>query len=384
VLRRLVPLACGLAALATAGTAVTASLSRQSWDTTSLVRMHAELGISQLALHDDPDFRLRRVAGYYDGAFFYAIARDPIATGHAHELLDEAPYYWGHPGYGWLAWVASVGGHPSAVPDALLAVGLICIFAAGWAGSLLARGLGWTPWGGLAVAFNPGLVFAVAADTSEPLGTALLLGGLLAYVRGRLAWTIGLLAALCLVKEPLALVPLAIGAWELWRRRPPLVLLSVIPAAVWWLYVRIHLGSFPFGHGSSRLAQPFVGWYHSLLDAASQSWSEAIDTAQLGQAAVPLIVVGWLAILVAMLYALRLRNVVHPSYLALTAVYACITSKGVQYPKDLIRELAPLLTLLPFAFLQTTATASPPLARLSGYASRANSSSSRSTSTAEL
>ena len=375
--RRLVPLACGLAALATTGAAVTASLSGQSWDTTSLVRMHADLGIAKLAVYDDPDFRLRRAAGYYDGAFFYAIARDPIATGQAHELLDEAPYYWGHPGYGWLAWLASGGGHPRVLPDALLAVSLICVFAAGWTASLLARELGWTPWGGLAVALNPGLVYAVAADTSEPLGTALLLAALLGYVRNRVGWTIGLLAALCLVKEPLVLVPLAIGAWELWRRRrPPLVVLSVIPAAVWWLYVRIHLGSFPFGHGTSRLAQPFVGWYHGLLDAVSQSWSEAADTAQLGQTAVPLIVVTGLAIIVAAIYALRLRNVVHPSYLALAALYACITSKGVQYPKDLIRELAPLLTLLPFAFL---AAGERP-----GYASRASASSSRSTSAAVL
>ena len=42
----------------------------------------------------------------YDGAYFYAIARDPIATGQAHRLLNEAPYYWGHPAYGWLAWLA--------------------------------------------------------------------------------------------------------------------------------------------------------------------------------------------------------------------------------------------------------------------------------------
>src|SRR5207244_4429878 len=116
--------------------------------------------------------------------------------------------------------------------------------------------LGWTPWGGLAVALNPGLVYAVAADTSEPLGAALLLGGLLAYARGRLRWAVVLFAGLCLVKEPLVLVPLAIGAWELWRRRrPPVVVAAIVPAAVWWLYVRIQLGSFPFGHGKARLAK---------------------------------------------------------------------------------------------------------------------------------
>jgi hypothetical protein len=349
--RRLIPLACAVVALASAGAGVVASLHWQSWDTSSLVRMHGSLPLAKLAVRDDPSFRLRRESGFYDGAYFYAIARDPVATGEAHRLLDEAPYYWGHPAYGWLAWLASGGGRPTAVPDALLAVGLLFIFVAGGAASLLAQAVGWSPWGGLVIALNPGLIFSVNTDTSEPLGAALLLLGLLAYARGRRGWAVGLLAALCFVKEPLVLVPLAIGAWELWRRRrPPFAALAVVPAVLWWTYLRIHLGAFPFGQGRERLTAPLQGWQRALLDAASQSWNVGVDTAQLGQAAVPLIIVVGLAILIAGVYALRLRNVVHPAFLAIALLYACITSNGVQYPKDLFRELALVLTLLPFVF----------------------------------
>jgi hypothetical protein len=359
---RLIPLVCGLAALASAGTAVVVELRSQQWDTTALVRMHDNLPLARLALQDDASFRLRHQSGFYDGAFFYAIARDPLATGRAHRLLDEAPYYWGHPGYGWLASLAS-GGRPGGVPDALLAVGLLSMALAGAGASILARALGWTPWGGLVVALNPGLVYAVAADTSEPLGAALLVGGLAAYSRGRRGWALGLLAALCLVKEPLVLVPLAIAAWELWRRRPPWTAAAVVPAVLWWLYVRIHLGAFPFGQGSSRLSPPFVGWKRALVDAASQSWNPGIDTSQMGQAAVPLIIVVALAMLVAAVRALRLRSVVDPAYLALAALYACIVSTGVQYPKDLIRELAPVLTLLPLALVARASPEEPAFAR---------------------
>jgi hypothetical protein len=349
--RHFVPLVCALAALASAGAGVVASLHWEAWDTTALVRMHRTLPLSTLALRDEPTFRLREDSGFYDGAFFYAIARDPLATGEAHHLLKEAPYYWGHPAYGWLAWFASAGGRPGAVPDALLAVGLVAMLVAGAAASLFARALGWTPWGGLAVALNPGLVFAVNADTSEPLGAALLLLGLAAYVGGRRGWALALLAALCLVKEPLVLVPLAIAGWELWRtRRPPLVAAAVIPALLWWVYVRIHLGAFPFGQGRERLALPLAGWKRGLLDAARQSWNPGVDTAQLGQAAVPLIIVVGLAIVVAAVYALRLRGVVHPAFLVLAALYACIAPNGIQYPKDLTRELALVLVLLPFVF----------------------------------
>jgi hypothetical protein len=347
--QHLIPLACAVVALASAAAGVAASLHWVDWDTSALVRIHDTMPLSKLAVRDDPTFRLRTNSGFYDGAYFYAIGRDPLATGEAHRLLREAPYYWGHPAYGWLAWLASAGGRPGAVPDALLAVGLLSIFVAGAAASLLAQAVGWSAWGGLVVALNPGLVFAVVHDTSESLGAALLLLGLAAYARARRGWAVGLFAALCLVKEPLVLVPLAIAAWELWRtRRPPLVAAAVAPAVLWWIYLRIHLGAFPFGQGSERLAAPFVGWKRALLDAASQSWNRGVDTAQLGEAAVPLIVAVGLGILVAGVYALQARTVVDPAFLALALLYACITSKGVQYPKDLIRELAPVLTLLPF------------------------------------
>ena len=231
-----------------------ASLDKQGWDRTALVRMHDTLPLARLARHDDPTFKLRRDSGFYDGAFFYAIARDPLATGQAHRLVPERSYHFGHPGYGWLAWLASAGGRPNDVPEGLLVVGMAAMLAAGAAASLLARLLGWTPWAGLAVALNPGLVFAVANDTSEPLGAALLLGALVAFLNGRRGWTFGLLAALCLVKEPLALVPLALAAWEYGRRRRGLFLAAaVLPAVVWWLYLRVHLGApVPMG-GETRI-----------------------------------------------------------------------------------------------------------------------------------
>jgi hypothetical protein len=221
--------------------------------------------------------------------------------------------------------------------------------------SILARAVGWSPWGGLVIALNPGLLFAVNHDTSESLGAALLLLALVTYASGRRRSAIGLLAALCFVKEPLVLVPLAIAAAELWRsRRASFVAVSVVPAVLWWTYLRIHLGHFPFGQGSERLALPLAGWKRALLDAASQSWNRGIDTAQLGEAAVPLIIVVGLAILVAAIYALRVRTVVDPAFLGIALLYACITSKGVQYPKDLIRELALVLTLIPFVLATRT------------------------------
>jgi len=344
-----VALACGLVAAAAAAAGALVSLDRQDWSLSALVRIHDTLPLAKLAQRDDPGFDLRGHSGFYDGAFFYAIARDPLATGEAHRLIREAPYRYGHPAYGWLAWLASVGGHPSAIPAALLAVGLLAIFVAGVGASLLAVSLGWTPWGGLAVALNPGLLFAVNVDTTEPLGAALLVFGLLAYRRERRALAFALFAALAFVKEPLVLVPIAIAVWDFWRRRrPPILAASVVPVVAWWLYLRIHLGAFPFGQGSQRLTAPFLGWARALSGAAAQSWSSGVDTAQLGQAAVPLIIVVWLLIVISGIRALRVASVVDVALLVLAALYACGSTNAFQYPKDLIREPALVLLLMPF------------------------------------
>jgi hypothetical protein len=345
---RTATLGSAFAALTTAWAAVFFSLRAEHWNTSSLVRMHSSLPLARLAVRDDPHFLLRGHSGFYDGAYFYAVARDPLALGQAHRLLETPSYYWGHPAYGWLAWLTSGGGNPHALPDALLTVGLASIAVAGGAASLLAVSLGWTAWGGLAVALNPGLVFAVANDTSEPLGAALLLLSLLAYLHGRRGWAIVALAALCFAKEPLVLVPLVLAGHEAARRRPPWTALAVIPALLWWLYLRAHLGAFPSNAGGERLTAPFLGWWRALEAAATQSWLPTVDTAQLGQAAVPLIVCVAAAIILGIVCALRSPTPVALAFLPLAIVYFCITPNGVQYPKDLIRELALVLTLLPF------------------------------------
>jgi hypothetical protein len=169
--------------------------------------------------------------------------------------------------------------------------------------------------------------------------------GLLAYRAERRVVAVLLFVALCFVKEPLVVVPLAIAAWDYWRRRrPPVLAASVVPVLFWWLYLELHLRATPFGQGKDRLTAPFLGWARALSAAAAQSWNPSPDTAQLGQAAVPLIIVVGLFILVGAIRARRLVSVVDVSLLVLAALYACGSTNAFQYPKDLIRE--PVLALL--------------------------------------
>ena len=128
-------------------------------------------------------------------------------------------------------------------------------------------------------------------------------------------------------------------------------------------------GAFPFSQGSQRLTAPLLGWEQALVKAASQSWDVRIDTTQLGQAAVPLIVAVGIAILVGAIYALRLRSVVDPAFLVLAGLYACGAATAFQYPKDLIRELALVLVLLPFVLAAFPATTLRTNSRISSTAS---------------
>ena len=189
--------------LAVAGMALVVSLHPWNWKASALVRMQPDEPMAALARRIDPGFVLIP-HGHYDGVYAFAIATDPLARGAAHELIDRAAYRYGRAGQGWLGWILS-GGRPRAVPAALIAISLAGMAIAGTFASLLSSLLGFTPWGGLVVVFNPGFLIGVTSDTSEPLPAALLAVGCTWWFRRRLLGAGLALAYLCLVKEQISL-----------------------------------------------------------------------------------------------------------------------------------------------------------------------------------
>jgi hypothetical protein len=178
--------------------------------------------MAAVARATDPDFVLVPIASHYDGVYFYTVGRDPLARGDEHKLIDLGGYRYEHPGFGWLGWLLSAG-QPSALPLALLLAALVCAAAAGGAASLLAADLGLSPWWGLVVALNPGLVYSITVVTSEAAGLAALLVSLYAWRRGRRLVAVIALTAACLIKEPFLLLPVGIAIYELvrWLRGRP-------------------------------------------------------------------------------------------------------------------------------------------------------------------
>jgi hypothetical protein len=348
--RRLAPFACGGLALVAAFLALIPVLRPVDWNLTALPRVAANTGMGAAARARDPNFHTV-ATGDYDGQFYWGIAVDPIATGDVHQSFDTASYRYGHPLLGWLGWVLS-GAQATAVPAALLAAGLLSLAFAAFAASLLDLTLGGRGFAGLFVALNPGLLYGADHDLAEPLSAALMLGGLLAYARGRRLVAAACFGLLVLSKEQFILVPLAVAGWELFRHRGRVVdaalfVACLLPAIGWWIYARLQLGAW-FTSGGDAIGKPLAGWWRALTDAGINTYTR--DPAKNVSAESELVVLVALLLLltVAGVLALRLRGPVDVAYLLLVIVAACLVPKATVLQRDALRNVAVVLTLVPF------------------------------------
>ena len=342
-------------AVATAAASVLATISVADWNPSVLVRMAEEEQLAPLARDADPDFKFVHYHGRGDGVSYYAIARDPLARGEEHRLFVWPAYRYGHPGYSWLAWALSLG-HAAFVPYAFLVLNLLGMGVAGAAASLLARELGYTEWAGLAIAVNPGLVYSVTIDTSEPVAAALLLIVLLLWVRGRWKTAIPLIAALCFMKEWFVLVPAGLALWELLRfartRRRELRLragalaVTIIPFGLWYLYVLLRFDEWPASPTRDFLQLPPTGWIQTARAAAERGMG-TFDGVVTGHVTVPLLAVAAAALAFGAFRALWLRTPVDAVYLAFMPIVFAMNQWGLLYAKDMFREIAIPLVLLP-------------------------------------
>jgi hypothetical protein len=180
-------------------------------------------------------------------------------------------------------------------------------------------------------------------------------------------------ALLPLAKEPLVLVPLAVATWDLLRNRvrpadAALTASTVVPALLWWLYARVHLGAWFTAGGDTVLQSPLAGWRRALLDAGVNSYAPGGSLNQLGETAVVLAVALGGLLFVGAVLATRLRNPVQAAYLPLVLIVACLSPAATVNPRDLLRVTSVLVVLVPFALATTFATAA---GSESGFAARA-------------
>lgn len=354
------PLVCAGLALAMSGATLIPILEGARWQTSVLVHMTVGDLLAVPARRADPSFVFVSPAAQYDGVYSYAIARDPLALGNSHRLIDDGALRYASPAYGWLAGLVSLGWAP-ALPFVMLGLNVLLLALAASLVSLLAVELGGSPWWGLIVALNPGFIFGVTADTPEPaLIAAAALGVLLWLRRNRLAAIP--LAACCFVSELGLLVPAGLALYEVVqiardratadasKRRIASLAVGPLLYALWWLYLQLRFGSWPAGH-QSALVVPLWGLAAALGKFASLSFGTIYETISGGEM-VPILVVVSGALVLGIVRTLRLRTPLQAIVLPMAVATLSLSGPVLISPTELLHSVATPLTFLALALIE--------------------------------
>lgn len=287
--QRWVSLVCGVVAAVVALFTQWAS-RRPDFHPSLLLNVAESDAIADSIRGADPAFQFVAPSDHYDGVYFYAMARDPFAMGIEHDLIDLAAYRYGHPLYSWVAGLLS-GGQAAWLPWVFWAMSVASMFAAAFLVSRLVRTLGGSPWWGLAVAASPGLLFSASTALTEPAQVALVCASLLLWMRSsRSLWLGIVLVAVCLTKEQLVLVPLALLVAPVfeWRRGTRidwarLGALAAGPAALggWLIFIRSRFTADQQSYDDGNVGWPLTGWLET-FNMAGNLRSGGFEASQIG------------------------------------------------------------------------------------------------------
>jgi hypothetical protein len=179
----------------------------------------------------------------YDGQFYAALATDPfLRSPETLRALDAPAYRASRILLPMLAWVAALGSARGAIVAYQVLAWALSILAVVWVSHRL-RSEGRSPWWGLVLVFNAGLVTAIFRSTQDGAAVFLILAtlGFAAGRNDRAGLGAGSAAGLC--RETGYLAPLAVGVHELvskrYGRAVAYVLVPLAPQLAWQVYLRV-------------------------------------------------------------------------------------------------------------------------------------------------
>ncbi|WP_427846930.1 ArnT family glycosyltransferase [Corynebacterium antarcticum] len=341
-----------LTGLITAGIAVVAAVAAQVashrpvFHHSLLLNVTEGEPLAQLIRAEDPAFRFTTGADHYDGVYLWAMARDPFASGQAHELIDLAAYRYGHPFYSWMASLLAFG-QPRLLSTAFWILGLASIGTAAYLVSRLAASHGCSPWWGLLVAASPGLLFSSTTDLTEPFQLALVTGLLLAWrARVHPTWIAVLCMVICLSKEQLVLVPAALGIHLLslmvrdrrlyWRRALALAT-GPIALAAWLPFIRSHFSADQLTYDDGNIGMPVIGWLRIFDLAGSMRVSGDMNSSQIGSTAVPALIALAVLMLAAAVIGLIRRDELGLIVATQAVLVSCLDWRTLFFPHEMYR-----------------------------------------------
>jgi hypothetical protein len=237
-----------------------AAAARHDYDPTTWIVAGSDFGATSRV----PADAVRLQGTGYDGQFYYALARDPLALdASTRAALDTPAFRAQRVLLPTLAWAASGGGHPGALDWAIPALNVLAVALLALVVALYARARGASAWFGAGAGLVTGVFMAALRDLTEPLALTALVAALLCHERRRpLAWG-ALATTACLGRESLVIVVAAVLISDLARRRWQTALAgagAIVLLGSWQLWLRLHLAHFGVtSSGPDTLAAPFAG-----------------------------------------------------------------------------------------------------------------------------
>jgi hypothetical protein len=223
--------------------------------------------------HKDPSsvlheniYRLPDSAGY-DGQFYHLIAHDPFLRRNFVSFMDDPRYRYGRILVPALAYLIAFG-QDSLIDPAYLGILWLSIFAGTYWLSRYAVLRGYSAWLGILFAATPAVLVSVDRLTVDTALAACCVGFALYAAQGSDWKRYAVLAAAGLTRETGLLLVVAWCAWLAYQRcwRQVIIFATAgIPAACWFLFVRLHtppvsssyLSFVPFGGITQRVLHSF-------------------------------------------------------------------------------------------------------------------------------
>ncbi|MGH7541611.1 MAG: hypothetical protein ACRELC_11490, partial [Gemmatimonadota bacterium] len=280
----------------------------------------------------------------HDGKFFFAQANDPwYLEPERHALVLDRPIYRAQR----MLYPMVAGGFGFFPPDVIVWSMLVTNLAALAVGTFLAAGLatrwGLSPWLGLAVPLNIGLIFEIDIGGSGVVAYVLCLAAVSVLSAGKGWAAASLLVAAALAREVMVLFALGLFLLDRVEGRKPrwrLVVTPVVAMAIWNVYLQLRLGDVSgVGGGPEAFSLPFVG----MLEAM-ESWTHDPGR-MIVNVAVVTVAVGFIPL------ALRSRSPIAWGALPFLALMVVLSVHVWREPFDLSRALTPVLTAAPFLVL---------------------------------
>lgn len=277
----------------------------------------------------------------HDGRFFFAQANDPLyLQPQRHAAVLDRPFYRGQR----MLYPLIAGGFglfpPGVVVWSMLVTNLLAMGVGAFLAARLAIGWGASPWLGLAVPLNIGLIHEVQIGGAGVMAYACCVGAVYALVTDRTWAAAVLFAAAALARE--SMLAFAVGVFIihwlehrgfLWR----IVSVPLLAMAGWHVYLQLRLaGVSGVGVRLENFAAPFVGMWQAL-----RYW--AMDPRDL------FVGIAILVIIVAFtLLAIRSRLPIAWGALPFVGLATLLSVHTWRGPLDLARAIAPVFTAVAF------------------------------------